>query len=602
MRLRARLAWLFLALLLIPILSMSLISLDYIVGQMITDQSHSTDLMVELIFEQIRGALTQQQSNVAASLTQNSSLAALLASTQAFGPDVVSASIVAPDGTVLMSANADDVGKPAPQSPPLSDLENRASSWWLFASLPSVMSASVYEARREVQVNGKPAAVIAVGVTTALIADKARHLLLTILAIAAILTAVAWLAVSLVANRILFQVAALTVGLEQLAAGRTPIEVEVEGRDELSTLAEKFNELSRQVRSDRSRLDADQTHLFDVVRSIQDAVTLLDADGVVLFANKASRERLAPEAAQLEGARLEANLGDSHPLVTLVRSMFETGTEAHDVPIELARGNSLLVSFFRMGQNRKPAGLVIVMRDMKPVLELESALDTSNRLARLGTLISGMAHQLRSPLHGMNLRLELLRDGQGEGTHRHIDKLRQDVTRLDQAIEAILRFTRPAELHVTDFDINELIHEIGSRAITSDRVMPDYDLDMGATVRADRGMVAEAITNLVVNSVQAMPHGGRLRFETRRSGHSIEIKVSDEGVGIPKDKLDRIFDLYYTTKAGGSGLGLPFAMRAIELNHGKIVLNSEVGRGTVCTITLPMAVDVPTRVIHTNPA
>jgi signal transduction histidine kinase len=254
-----------------------------------------------------------------------------------------------------------------------------------------------------------------------------------------------------------------------------------------------------------------------------------------------------------------------------------------------------------MGQNRKPAGLVIVMRDMKPVMELESALDTSNRLARLGTLISGMAHQLRSPLHGMNLRLELLRDGQGEGAHRHIDKLRQDVMRLDQAIEAILRFTRPAELHVADFDINELISEIGSRAITNDRVMPEYDLDVGAIVRADRGMVAEALTNLIVNSVQAMPHGGKLRFATRRTGPNVEIKVADQGVGIPKDKLDRIFDLYYTTKAGGSGLGLPFAMRAIELNHGKIVLNSEVGRGTICTITLPMAVDVPTRVIASNP-
>jgi signal transduction histidine kinase len=601
MRLRARLAWLFLALLLIPILSMSLISFDYIVGQMIDDLSHSTDLMVELIFEQIRGALTQDQASVTAALTQDSALTSLLASTQAFGPDVVSASILTPDGMVLMSANADDVGRPAPQLPPLANLEQRSSSWWLFASIPSVMSASVYDARREVQVNGKPAAFISVGVTSALIADKARHLLLTILAIAAILTAIAWLAVSLVANRILFQVAALTLGLEQLAAGRTPIEVEVEGRDELSTLAEKFNELSRQVRADRSRLDADQTHLFDVVRSIQDAVTLLDADGLVLFANKAARECLAPETQSLEGARLEAALGDNHPLVTLVRSTIETGTEARDVPIDLPQGNSLLVSFFRMGQNRKPAGLVIVMRDMKPVLELESALDTSNRLARLGTLISGMAHQLRSPLHGMNLRLELLRDGQGEGIHRHVDKLRQDVTRLDQAIEAILRFTRPAELHVADFDINELIREICSRAINSDRVTPEYDLDTGATVRADRGMVAEALTNLVTNSAQAMPHGGKLSFMTRRLGPNVEITVADEGVGIPKDKLDRIFDLYYTTKVGGSGLGLPFAMRAIELNHGKIVLNSEVGRGTVCIITLPMAVDVPTRVIASNP-
>ena len=595
MRLRARLACLILILLFIPILSMSLISLDYIVGQMIDDLSRSTDLVVEQIFEQIRDPLMQRDTDVATALRNSKSLARLLNSTQAFGPSVVSASILALNGDVIVAANGEGESKPAPVLPPFSMLEARAQGWWLFASIPDLMGANIYESRREVIVDNKPAAIISIGVTTALIAERARHLLLVILMTAAAVTAIAWLAISLVANRILFQVAALSRGIEQLAAGRAAVEVEVEGRDELSALAEKFNELSRQVRSDRSRLDTDQAHLFDVVRSIQDAVLLLDAHGVVLFANKAARERIAPQIASLEGIPVESALGSDHPLSSLVKTTLDTGTEAHDVPVQLRDGVSFLVSFFRMGQAQKPAGLLLVLRDLKPVIELESALDSSNRLARLGTLISGMAHQLRSPLHGMNLRLELLREDHSEGASRHIDKLRQDVTRLDQAIEAILRFTRPADLKITDFSINEMLTEIGSR-VKTERIEVEYDLDSTlVSVRADRGMIAEALANLVTNSVQAMSQGGKLTLMTRANQTMIEIEVADQGVGIPKDKLDRIFDLYYTTKPGGSGLGLPFAMRAIELNHGKITLRSEVTKGTVCTIVLPMAVNVPVR-------
>jgi signal transduction histidine kinase len=595
MRLRTRLAALFLGLLLVPILSMSLIALDYIVGTMIDDLSRSADLMVEQIFEEMRVALAHGKGSVADVLKKSDSLAKLLDSTQAFGPAVVSAYIVAPDGIVIVSADAEAEGKKEPAMPPVSELEALASRWWLFASIPRLLTADIYAERREVTIDNKPVAVIAVGITTAMIGDRARHLLLVMLLNATLVTGLGWLVISLAANRILRQLAALSLGLEQLAAGGTPAEVQVGGQDELGTLAEKFNELSRQVRSDRARLDSGKTHLFDVVRSIQDAVTLLDAEGVVLFANKAARDRLAPNAGAIEGVPLTSVLGREHPLLPLVQTTLETGTEAHDVPVELSDGATFLVSFFRMGQERKPAGLLIVLRDLEPVIELETALDSSTRLARLGTLISGMAHQLRSPLHGMNLRLELLRESAGEGLDRHVDKLRQDVGRLDEAIEAILRFMRPADLKLVDFDMNELITELGAR-VKSDRISIQSRLSPGlAPVRADRAMVSEALANVITNAVQAMPQGGTLTFASKLNGANVEIEIADEGIGIPKEKLERIFDLYYTTKPGGSGLGLPFAMRAIELNHGKIELKSEPGRGTVCTIALPIAIDATSR-------
>ena len=601
MQLRARLALLALVLMLVPTIALSIISLDYRIGEMVDDMSHSTDFMIAQIFEQLRLALAQSSGDVPTALRGSESLRKALDSTVAFGPAVVAASIVGNDGTVIVAANGDGEGRPALNSPSVKELDEQASRWLLFTSLPSLLTAKVYEARRGVDINGKPAATISVGVTTALIADQARHLLIVIVASAGLVVALGMLAVLLIANRILEQLDVLASGFEQLAAGKSPAEVTVSGANELSTLAEKFNELSRQVRADRSRLDTDQTHLFDVVRSIQDAVVLLDANGVVLFANKEAQERLAPKNDSLEGASLATVLGPEHPLLALVQSTV-AGTEAHDVPLALPAGGTFLVSFFRLGRERIPAGLLIVLRDLTPVIELETALDSSNRLARLGTLISGLAHQLRSPLNGMNMRLELLRHEAGDKGEKHIDKLRHEVTRLDEAIEALLRFMRPEQLKLSVFDMNELLKELGGR-VNSERVKVEYQLDpVLPSVQSDRGMISEALSNLITNAEQAMVDGGGLTLSSKLQGSSVEVTVADSGPGIAKEQLDRIFDLYYTTKAGGSGLGLPFAMRAIELNGGKIAIDSELGQGTVCKVTIPIAANAPAKSVVSSAA
>lgn len=588
MQLRARLALIAFVLMLVPTVTLSIISLDSRIGTMIDDMSRSSDFMIAQIFEQVRLALSQGNTDVPSALRASESLRKLLDSTVAFGPAVVAASIVGSDGNVIVAANGEGEGKPALSLPSVKELDEQASRWLLFTSLPSLLTAKVYEARRRVDINGQPAATISVGVTTALIADQARHLLLVIVATAVLVIAVAMLAVLLIANSLLEQLAVLTRGFEQLAAGKSPSEVMVSGPGELSTLAEKFNELSRQVRADRSRLDSDQSHLFDVVRTIQDAVVLLDTNGVVLFANKEAQERLAPKDAALEGASLAPALGQDHPLLALVQSTM-TGTEAHDVPLALPAGGTYLVSFFRLGRERIPAGLLIVLRDLTPVIALESALDSSNRLARLGTLISGLAHQLRSPLNGMNMRLELLRSEAGDVGAKHIDKLRREVSRLDEAVEALLRFMRPEQLKLSEFDVNAMLRELGGR-VASEKIKVEYQLDPALPpVQADRGLINEALTNLITNAEQAMPNGGELTLSSKLQGTAVELTIADHGPGIAKEQLDRIFDMYYTTKAGGSGLGLPFAMRAIELNGGKIAIDSGVGQGTVCKVTIPIA-------------
>ncbi|MGC2302968.1 ATP-binding protein, partial [Candidatus Binatus sp.] len=108
-------------------------------------------------------------------------------------------------------------------------------------------------------------------------------------------------------------------------------------------------------------------------------------------------------------------------------------------------------------------------------------------------------------------------------------------------------------------------------------------------------LIFEALANLITNAEQAMPDGGEMTLSTKSQGNAVELTIADRGPGIAKEQLDRIFDLYFTTKTGGSGLGLPFAMRAIELNGGKIAIDSEVGQGTICKITIPLASNAPAK-------
>ena len=119
---------------------------------------------------------------------------------------------------------------------------------------------------------------------------------------------------------------------------------------------------------------------------------------------------------------------------------------------------------------------------------------------------------------------------------------------------------------------------------------------------SDRGLIFEALSNLITNAEQAMVDGGGLTLSSKLQGSSVEVTVADSGPGIAKEQLDRIFDLYYTTKAGGSGLGLPFAMRAIELNGGKIAIDSELGQGTVCKVTIPIAANAPAKSVVSSAA
>jgi signal transduction histidine kinase len=598
MGLRAKLAITVLVLLSVAIVGVSTAGLDRSLRVMADGLMSSGDRIAKDVYEQMRDALGGAGQAPVAALRASQGLRTAIQSAQAFGEYVVYVRIVASDGTIMVAGERDTEGQRETPATPITTLRQRSQSSIPLALLPLLWGSQAYEVSTPVQLGGQPFAAIKIGLSTGLIGADARRLVVTMVGILLGSIFFTLLAVVMLSNRMLQPVEAITSGVEQLAVGNGEVNLVVGVRDELGTLADKFNQLSRRVRSERAQWESERGRLVDAFRAITDAVLLVDGDGSLLFANEEARRRLGLDTAggQNEGKPLSLLLGSDHPLMQLVGPALSVGSDVHDVALELrdAEGTSarFLVSIFSLGHGPSPAGLLVMLRDLGRMNELETVVDYSSRLARLGGLLSGIGHQIRSPLNAMTMQLELVRQDaqQGKPVEQHVERVRREIRRLDRAIDALMRFMRPQELKADKISMNDLLKQIGSR-LSQPKVRVQFDLEEKLPpIVADSALLTEALQNIVQNGAQAMPDGGVLTLRTSRpEAEVVEIEIADQGAGIPDKDLDHIFDLYYTTKQGGSGLGLPLALRAVDLHSGSIKVESRQGGGTTFRIRLPVA-------------
>jgi signal transduction histidine kinase len=592
MGLRTKIAAIFVPLLLLAVLAVSATEANHAVGVMVEDLGDSGNVLVNETFEQIRTALALSQGDPVVALRQDKSLAALLSSSSAFGKGVVYARVVTLNGDLVAGSGGDAVSGALPR--PFAELKRAASRWSPFVRLRPLWGEHIYEISAPVEINRRPFALIKVGLSTALITTEVRRAVANVMFIAAVVIVISLLAALLAGALLLAPVAAITAEVERLAAGRDSGNLLIRGRDELSALARKFNELSQRVRSDRVQWEDERGRFINIFRSIDDAVLLLDAGGLIRFSNDDAQGRLGlPAGGLAQGKALAALIGESHPLVRVMRTAKAAGTELRDVAIEEGHGKDksrLLVSIFPLGRDPARAGQLVIVRDLDPVQRLESVVDNSERLARLGGLFSGVAHQIRNPLNAITLELELLsQDARAsKPVEDHVHAVREEMSRIDVVIEALMRFMRPGQLKIERVAANDLLSEV-ALSVKEPRIEVRCDLDPAAAfVKADRAVLMEALRNIVQNAVDAMPTGGTLRFISALVDGFVELSIWDTGEGIAPEHLEDIFQLYFTTKEDGNGVGLPLALRAVDLHGGTLNIESKLNQGTLVRIRLPL--------------
>jgi signal transduction histidine kinase len=228
---------------------------------------------------------------------------------------------------------------------------------------------------------------------------------------------------------------------------------------------------------------------------------------------------------------------------------------------------------------------------------MASQLDVATRLSAISRLTGGVAHEIKNPLNAIGLRLELLRARLGEPDHElsgEIDILSKEVLRLDRVVKTFLDFSRPLDVHLQDLDLVVLAREV-IEFVTPQARLANIDVDFSAPpepalVRGDSDLLKQAVLNLVTNAIDAMHENGRLQVRVERTGDKLLLEVSDTGSGIPSELRDKVFQLYFTTKTGGSGIGLAMTYRAVQLHNGTISFQSQAGTGTTFRLEFPASV------------
>jgi signal transduction histidine kinase len=241
--------------------------------------------------------------------------------------------------------------------------------------------------------------------------------------------------------------------------------------------------------------------------------------------------------------------------------------------------------------------LLVRLRDPEAQRQIGRQLQTADRLAAISRISGGVAHEVKNPLNAILLHVEVararLKQGEADVTPQ-MEVISREILRLDRVVKTFLDFTRPVELNYRVVPLRDVIREIeeltrpqAEAARIRMIVEPDPD---GVDVRVDRDMFKQAFLNVVINAIQSMKDGGELRLECSSAGDTAEIRIKDTGAGIPAELREKIFRLYFTTKQGGSGIGLAMTFRIVQLHDGTIDFSSEPGKGTTFVIRLPIAV------------
>jgi signal transduction histidine kinase len=476
------------------------------------------------------------------------------------------------------------------------------------------------EYRQPLLVGTKEIGSIRIGVSTLLIRQELDASLGPAVATAFSALAVAVLVAMLLAQLLLRPIHVIRTGLTRLGQGEFGVRLDLNQDDEFGELGTFFNTVSAQLSADRSQMAGQVANLESAVEHLEDAVGIVSPRGELLFANPAMRT-LLPSASV--GASLNDVLPPDHGLRRLSEQTLMSRQSRGPLSATFESGDRLVMTHAVNDPSGQLVGVMLIARNLEYLSEVQSTIRYSRKLAALGRLSAGVAHEVKNPLNAMMIHLELLRQqfvvaarparaaaGGGRAilataatadtvtvepaqALQHVDIISSEIKRLDEVVQGFLKFTRPEDLKLQPVNLSSLLEEIVpivSPEAERSRVELVVESASAPDVNGDPAMLRQAFLNLALNACQAMRGGGTLRITCEAArGRKVSIAFADTGVGIKPEHLQRIFDLYFTTKEKGSGIGLSMVYRTVQMHDGEIEVQSTPGAGTTFRILLPQA-------------
>jgi signal transduction histidine kinase len=576
-------------------------------------------LLKDALFQRTTAVLATGPDDAYAAIRDDGGIRSILEASVAYSKNqhILYVAIAAPDGTAIVHGFRFEEGKVLPYRENFAEIVDlRAIDQFL-----SVISERQFEVKEPLFMGERQFANIRVGVSTLLIGGEMKAALWN-----AAQTAVAAMLASMLVAMVLTQwmlrpIHVIQSGLSRLGRGELDVTLDLP-EQEFKDLGSSFDAVSAQLSAVRAKAPGVAGDFESVMENLEDAVALFAPRGELVFSNAAMRALLPTLAAPgVTTDSAVASLSADHPVRQLVERAL-AGRKSQG-PVSMPLGppaepdqeapERLLLCHAIEDSSGRFLGAMLVARNVGYLTQVHTTLNFSRKLAALGRLMAGVAHEVKNPLNAMTIHLELLKQklmivgepvavaaGSGRVEPRpldltkHVNIISDEIKRLDQVVVGFLKFARPDELKLQPLQVEALINEVMSMTMPEAErngvaVKVDCSSDV-PDINADPGMLQQALLNLAINACQAMPNGGTLRIGCRRaSRRRVEVDVEDTGVGIPPENLSRIFDLYFTTKEKGSGIGLSMVFRIVQLHDGEVEVQSTPGRGTRFRLTFPQA-------------
>jgi PAS domain S-box-containing protein len=438
---------------------------------------------------------------------------------------------------------------------------------------------------------------VRVGLSTVLLKSELQPQLNHAIAFSAIAIFASLLLAAGLSNFALRPLKAIDRRLDRMTAGDIEAVPENEPRrtDEYGVVTTKIDRLGRQMRDVKEVFSALKENLDQIMANLQDGLMLFTKDSRVVLVSASAEQFVGRPRREILGCHVSEVFSDYTPLSRLVLRAFERHDSVAQSEVENVQGHRTEVSLDFIEERGEKIGALLTMRDAESVHTIENEIELSRRLAAIGRLTSGVAHEVKNPINAIVVHLEVLREKLQEldpDTRRHMDIIGSEIQRLDRVVSTLVDFTRPVELRLADTDLRSIVEDVAMLA-SPEAAKHDVTIERHASVqplpvKVDADLVKQAVLNVVLNGLQAMSAGGVLRITTLREDGTAQVTVQDQGGGIPPTIHDKIFNLYFTTKQKGSGIGLAMTYRVMQLHNGSVDFNSVEGQGTTFHLRLPL--------------
>jgi signal transduction histidine kinase len=566
-----------------------------------------------------------------AAIRNDAGVRAMLESSIGYSPTVSYAALVRPGGTAVAHSFPMLEGQPMPVQADLLEVIGGGA----IAQVEAVYDDRTFEVRQPVLLGDELFGEIRIGVSTLLVRreleDGLRGAIWAVVATIAVSSLIAML----LSQWMLRPIHVIQSGLSRLGRGELDVRLDLPGH-EFKDLGSSFAAVSAQISalgrsgSGEGERQGPASDLESVMDNLEDAVALFSPSGELIFSNAAMESLLHEMGLPASGAPTLSALPPTHPLKQLVDRTLAGRKSAGPIAVDslaadagaetaVMESERLLMSHAIVDTSGRFLGAMLVARNIGYLAQVHSTLNYSNKLAALGRLMAGVAHEVKNPLNAMTIHLELLKQklvragsmaspgsaGLLSGgtvtavstqpdVTKHVSVIADEIRRLDEVVAGFLKFARPDELKLQPVSLLALVSDVATTVTpqAAERgimVKTDCPGDL-PDINADLGMLQQALLNLALNACDAMPEGGTLRIAARvNSRRRVEVLVQDSGVGIAPEHLGRIFDLYFTTKKKGSGIGLSMVYRIVQLHGGEVEVESTPGAGTTFKLQFQQA-------------